>query len=181
MQVIQVEVQGENTHLIEKRKVKFVSHNPMTIIRTDKQIYNPGQTGIFALYQLQCSPAAFMQIFLYLPQFYSSIQDFHSGPKFKTSWWNSRLQFSFYFWIFEKKAWPWLDLIGRVCMWTFTQIYLKCGLGPQECYANLNYCYLFTSTVQTHISAGNISCFPPSTNTFLVHKYSCYYYANALS
>lgn len=50
VQVIQVEAQGKKTHLIEKRKVKFVSYNPLTIIRTDKQIYNPGQTGIFTLY-----------------------------------------------------------------------------------------------------------------------------------
>lgn len=50
VQVIQVEVQGKNTHLIEKRKVQFASYNPMTIIRTDKQIYNPGQTSIFALF-----------------------------------------------------------------------------------------------------------------------------------
>lgn len=50
VQVIQVEAQGKKTHLIEKRKVKFVSYNPVTIILTDKQIYNPGQTGIFALH-----------------------------------------------------------------------------------------------------------------------------------
>uniref|UniRef100_A0A8C1FYH0 Uncharacterized protein n=1 Tax=Cyprinus carpio TaxID=7962 RepID=A0A8C1FYH0_CYPCA len=50
VQEIQVEAQGENTQMIEKRKVKFMSYNPLTIIQTDKQIYNPGQTGIFALY-----------------------------------------------------------------------------------------------------------------------------------
>uniref|UniRef100_A0A673I505 Alpha-2-macroglobulin bait region domain-containing protein n=1 Tax=Sinocyclocheilus rhinocerous TaxID=307959 RepID=A0A673I505_9TELE len=50
VQEIQVEAQGENTQMIEKRKVKFISYNPLTIIQTDKQIYNPGQTGIFALY-----------------------------------------------------------------------------------------------------------------------------------
>uniref|UniRef100_A0A671K623 Alpha-macroglobulin receptor-binding domain-containing protein n=1 Tax=Sinocyclocheilus anshuiensis TaxID=1608454 RepID=A0A671K623_9TELE len=48
VQEIQVEAQGKNTQMIEKRKVKFMSYNPLTIIQTDKQIYNPGQTGIFA-------------------------------------------------------------------------------------------------------------------------------------
>lgn len=47
VQEIQVEAQGKNTQTIEKRKVKFMSYNPLTIIQTDKQIYNPGQTGIF--------------------------------------------------------------------------------------------------------------------------------------
>ncbi|XP_048017408.1 pregnancy zone protein [Megalobrama amblycephala] len=52
VQVIQAEVQGKKTHLIEKRKVKFVSHNPLTIIRTDKQIYNPGQTVHFRIFTM---------------------------------------------------------------------------------------------------------------------------------
>ncbi|XP_051719428.1 alpha-2-macroglobulin [Ctenopharyngodon idella] len=50
VQVIQVEAQGKKTHLIEKRKVKFVSYNPVTIILTDKQIYNPGQTVQFRIF-----------------------------------------------------------------------------------------------------------------------------------
>uniref|UniRef100_A0A8C2KII6 Alpha-macroglobulin receptor-binding domain-containing protein n=1 Tax=Cyprinus carpio TaxID=7962 RepID=A0A8C2KII6_CYPCA len=54
VQEIQVEAQGKNTHLIKKRKVKFVSYNPFTIIRTDKSIYNPGQTGILLFIQPQC-------------------------------------------------------------------------------------------------------------------------------
>lgn len=55
MQVIQVEAQGENTHWIEKRKVKFTSYNPLTIIRTDKPFYNPGQIGILLCIQPQCA------------------------------------------------------------------------------------------------------------------------------
>uniref|UniRef100_A0A8C1I5S7 Uncharacterized protein n=1 Tax=Cyprinus carpio TaxID=7962 RepID=A0A8C1I5S7_CYPCA len=50
VQEIQVEAQGKNTHLIKKRKVKFVSYNPFTIIRTDKSIYNPGQTVQFRIF-----------------------------------------------------------------------------------------------------------------------------------
>ncbi|XP_067306909.1 alpha-2-macroglobulin-like protein 1 [Pseudorasbora parva] len=50
VQVLQVEVQGKNTHLIEKRKVKFISYNPFLIIQTDKQIYNPGQTVQFRIF-----------------------------------------------------------------------------------------------------------------------------------
>lgn len=75
VQVIQVEVQGKKTHLIEKRKVKFVSHNPLTIIRTDKQIYNPGQTGIFTLYLA----AVFASCFYADPNMSSSILQSISG------------------------------------------------------------------------------------------------------
>ncbi|RXN03910.1 alpha-2-macroglobulin-like isoform X2 [Labeo rohita] len=50
VQEIQVEAQGENTYLIKKRKVKFLSYNPFTIIRTDKPIYNPGQTVQFRIF-----------------------------------------------------------------------------------------------------------------------------------
>uniref|UniRef100_A0A671K3X9 Alpha-2-macroglobulin-like n=1 Tax=Sinocyclocheilus anshuiensis TaxID=1608454 RepID=A0A671K3X9_9TELE len=50
VQEIQVEAQGKNTQMIEKRKVKFVSYNPLTIIRTDKSIYNPGQTVQFRIF-----------------------------------------------------------------------------------------------------------------------------------
>lgn len=87
VQEIQVEARGENTQLIEKRKVKFMSYNPLTIIQTDKQIYNPGQTGIFALYSASLhSDHSLFSCFtglnvLRLPQFYSSVQDFHGGPK----------------------------------------------------------------------------------------------------
>ncbi|XP_050984844.1 pregnancy zone protein [Labeo rohita] len=50
VQEIQVEAQGENTYLIKKRKVKFLSYNPFTIIQTDKPIYNPGQTVQFRIF-----------------------------------------------------------------------------------------------------------------------------------
>ncbi|XP_026138188.1 alpha-2-macroglobulin-like isoform X2 [Carassius auratus] len=50
VQEIQVEAQGKNTQTIEKRKVKFMSYNPLTIIQTDKQIYNPGQTVQFRIF-----------------------------------------------------------------------------------------------------------------------------------
>ncbi|XP_052431623.1 alpha-2-macroglobulin-like isoform X1 [Carassius gibelio] len=50
VQEIQAEAHGKNTHLIKKRKVKFVSYNPFTIIRTDKSIYNPGQTVQFRIF-----------------------------------------------------------------------------------------------------------------------------------
>ncbi|TRY89588.1 hypothetical protein DNTS_018390 [Danionella cerebrum] len=52
IQEIQVEARGENTHLVEKRKVQFVVHNPLTIIRTDKPIYNPGQTVYFRIFTM---------------------------------------------------------------------------------------------------------------------------------
>uniref|UniRef100_A0A8C2KLY0 Alpha-2-macroglobulin-like n=1 Tax=Cyprinus carpio TaxID=7962 RepID=A0A8C2KLY0_CYPCA len=67
VQEIQVEAQGENTQMIEKRKVKFMSYNPLTIIQTDKQIYNPGQTGIFALYSASLHSDHSL-----------SVQDFHN-------------------------------------------------------------------------------------------------------
>ncbi|XP_056329658.1 alpha-2-macroglobulin-like protein 1 [Danio aesculapii] len=52
MQEIHVEAQGKYTHLIEKRKVKFVSHNPLTLIKIDKPIYNPGKTVQFRIFTI---------------------------------------------------------------------------------------------------------------------------------
>ncbi|XP_009289985.1 alpha-2-macroglobulin-like protein 1 isoform X2 [Danio rerio] len=52
VQEIYVEAQGKYTHLIEKRKVKFVSHNPLTLIKTDKPIYNPGKTVQFRIFTI---------------------------------------------------------------------------------------------------------------------------------
>ncbi|XP_043115309.1 alpha-2-macroglobulin-like protein 1 [Puntigrus tetrazona] len=50
VQEIQVETKGKSTQMIEKRKVKFMSYNPYTIIQTDKQIYNPGQNVQFRIF-----------------------------------------------------------------------------------------------------------------------------------
>ncbi|XP_073673327.1 alpha-2-macroglobulin-like [Garra rufa] len=50
VQEIQVEAHGKNTHLINKKKVKFISYNPLIMVRTDKPIYNPGQTVQFRIF-----------------------------------------------------------------------------------------------------------------------------------
>ncbi|KAI2656210.1 Pregnancy zone protein [Labeo rohita] len=64
LQDIQVEAQGKNTQMIERKKVRFMTYNPLTIIKTDKQFYNPGQTGIFALYSASlCSDPIQFRIF----------------------------------------------------------------------------------------------------------------------
>ncbi|XP_066514765.1 alpha-2-macroglobulin-like [Hoplias malabaricus] len=49
VQVIRVEVKGENFVMIEESKVKFKSYNHLTLIQTDKPIYNPGQTVNFRI------------------------------------------------------------------------------------------------------------------------------------
>uniref|UniRef100_A0A673I500 Alpha-2-macroglobulin bait region domain-containing protein n=1 Tax=Sinocyclocheilus rhinocerous TaxID=307959 RepID=A0A673I500_9TELE len=71
VQEIQVEAQGENTQMIEKRKVKFISYNPLTIIQTDKQIYNPGQTVQFRIFTVDLN----FKPFLIVGQYGMILQD----------------------------------------------------------------------------------------------------------
>ncbi|XP_057183547.1 alpha-2-macroglobulin-like, partial [Triplophysa rosa] len=52
VQEIKVVARGKNTLLTETRKVKFLTVKPLTIIRTDKQIYNPGQTVHFRVFTM---------------------------------------------------------------------------------------------------------------------------------
>ncbi len=45
VQSLRVILQGRFFKMTEERKVMFRSYLPLTLIQTDKPIYNPGQTG----------------------------------------------------------------------------------------------------------------------------------------